>query len=313
MPRRLLPLIPAGLLVQQVLPEPDRVVVVTTPKAPDAECPLCGCTSGRVHSHCTRTLADLPWQGRRAVVQVQARRFRCAVAGCPRQVFTERLPEVAKPWARRTERLGAIQRQIGLAVGGMPGARLAARLAMPVSGDTLLRLVDRAPAPPARTPRVLGVDDWAWRCGQSYGTVLVDLEERRIVDLLRNCSDALQLVLDRNRGRLREAARVVVERARPETPPSPPSRPPNKLERHRRHRQADRDARFAEVARLAQAGMGTRAITRATGLARNTVRRWLADGRPPTWCKGERPGIVDPFVPHLHRRLAEGCRNAMEL
>jgi transposase len=360
LPRRLLPLIPAGLLVQQVLPEPNRIVVVTAPKPSNAACPLCGGPSGRVHSRYVRNLADLPWQGRRVVVRVQARRFRCAGPACRRRIFAERLPEVTQPWARRTDRLSSIQRQIGLALGGLPGVRLALRLAMPVSSSTLLRLVGRTPTPTARTPRVLGVDDWAWRRGQSYGTVLVDLERRRVVDLLpdrdaatlaawlrahpgvevvarasayadgirsgapdavqvadrwhllRNCSDALQLVLDRNRGQLRDAARAVIARASAEAPPPEP-KPASKLERHRQARQADRDARFAEVARLAQAGMGTRAITRATGLARNTVRRWLADGQPPTWRKGERPSIVDPFVPYLHRRLADGCRNATRL
>lgn len=159
MSRRVLPLIPAGLLVQQVLPEPDGIIVVTAPKASKAACPLCGCLSVRVHSRYRRTVADLPWQGRCVAVEIQARRFRCATADCPRRVFTERLPEVAQPWARRTVRLGDVQRQVGLALGGRPGARLALRLGMPASGDTLLRPVWRAPGLPAGTPRVLGVDD----------------------------------------------------------------------------------------------------------------------------------------------------------
>lgn len=75
------------------------------------------------------------------------------------------MPEAGRPWAHRTARLGDVQHHIGLARGGRPGARLAERLAMPTSGDPLLRLVEHTPASAARTPRLLGVGDWAWRPG----------------------------------------------------------------------------------------------------------------------------------------------------
>ena len=116
--RHLLPLIPAALEVVQVLPAPDRITILTAPKPSSSACPLCSAVSSRVHSHYTCTLADLPWQGRAVTVQVRARRFRCGRAGCSRQVFAERLPEVAPSWARRTTRLGGIQRHIGFALGG---------------------------------------------------------------------------------------------------------------------------------------------------------------------------------------------------
>jgi transposase len=182
--RRVLLLIPAGLSVVQVLPAPDRVIIATVPKPSKGACPLCGSLSGRVHSHYTRTLVDLPWQGRAVAIQVRARRFRCATAGCPRRVFTERLPEVAHPRARRTARLGSIQHHIGFALGGEPGSRLAARLSMPVSGDTLLRLVRATEPEPRPSPRVVGIDEWAWRRGLTYGTILCDLERGRVIDLL---------------------------------------------------------------------------------------------------------------------------------
>ena len=184
MPRRILPLIPADLSVVQVLPTPDPVTIVTAPKLAQSACPLCGGLSGQIHSHYTRTLADLPWQGRAVAVQVRARRFRCANVGCPRRVFTERLPAVAPPRARRTARLGSIQRHIGLALGGEAGSCLAARLSMPVSGDTLLRLVRAAELEAHPSPRVVGIDEWAWRRGQRYGTIICDLERGRVIDLL---------------------------------------------------------------------------------------------------------------------------------
>lgn len=184
MSRRILPLIPADLSVVQVLPALDRVTIITVPKPSHSACPLCGNVSERVHSHYNRILADLPWQGRAVSIQVRARRFRCKRVDCPRRIFTERLPAVAPPWARRTARLGSIQRHIGFAMGGEPGSRLAARLSMPLSGDTLLRLICRAELEPHPPPRVAGIDDWAWRRGQRYGTIICDLERRRVIDIL---------------------------------------------------------------------------------------------------------------------------------
>ena len=107
----------------------------------------------------------LPSQGRPIAIHVRARRFRCFTVDCPRRVFAERLPLVAAPRARRSQRLGDIQRHIGMAVGGEPGSRLAHRLAMPVSGDTLLRLIRSARWEAPEAPRVIGVDEWAWKRG----------------------------------------------------------------------------------------------------------------------------------------------------
>ena len=147
MPPRLLSFLPAGLIPDKVDTASVPVVIHTHSGAASANCPLCGEPSTRLHSRYRRRLADFPWQGRPVVVEVRARRFRCATPDCARRVFSERLPAIAGVKARRTVRLGDIQRHLGLALGGEPGSRLAVRLAMPVSGDTLLRLI-RSGEPP---------------------------------------------------------------------------------------------------------------------------------------------------------------------
>jgi transposase len=117
---------------------------------------------------------------------VQARRFRCLNPTCSRQIFAEPLADAARPFAQRTARLDQLQSHLGLALGGEAGMRLAERLAMPISADTLLRLVSKAAHHAERppVPRVLAVDDWSWRRGRRYGTILVDLERNAVVDLL---------------------------------------------------------------------------------------------------------------------------------
>lgn len=155
-----------------------------------ARCPLCQRRSRRVNSIYQRTVADLPWSGRPVTLQVRVRRFICQQASCPRRIFAERFPALVAVYARRTYHLCEGQRRVGLALGGEAGARLAAPLGMPTSPTTLLRLERTAPLPPIQPPRIIGIDDWAWRRGHRYGTILVDLERHCPIDLLPHRSAA---------------------------------------------------------------------------------------------------------------------------
>ena len=98
------------------------------------------------------------------MLQLQVGRWRCGNRRCPRKIFTDRVPELAVPWAQRTKRLHEVVRLIGHGMGGRPGERLLSRLGMAVSDDTIGRAIRRVNVDTgAVPPRVVGVDDWAWK------------------------------------------------------------------------------------------------------------------------------------------------------
>ena len=119
------------------------------------------------------------------MIELCVRRFFCCTAACGQRIFTERLPNTVKRYGRRTCRLSTALEQITVALGGSAGSRLAEQLGILASGSTLLReLRKKAQAAVPISPRVVGIDDWAWRKGQRYGTIVCDLERGKVIDLL---------------------------------------------------------------------------------------------------------------------------------
>jgi transposase len=192
------------LPVNQLLPKSSLVTLdkiewtasgwVLEAHGPDrAPCPTCQKVSHSRHSRYRRTLKDLPAHGARVTVKLQVNRWRCRNCCCAARFFTVPTAGVVEAYARETNRARDLTLLIGHAVGGLPGERLMSRLSVPTSDDTILRRLKQLPREPVSSEvQVVGVDEWAWSKGQNFGTLLVDLQRRRVVDVLAERSaDAL--------------------------------------------------------------------------------------------------------------------------
>ncbi|AYO86427.1 ISL3-like element ISMex10 family transposase [Methylobacterium brachiatum] len=203
---QLIPL-PGCRLVRVARDGPTALTLVAEAKPDHARCPTCRAISTSVHSRYRRRPADLPASGKAVRLQLEVRRFYCCDPACPRRTFAERFPKLLARHAQRTRRLAGAQARTGLALGGQPAARLLAHLAMPSSATTLLRTIRGVPLPKAPRPCVVGVDDWALRKGRTYGTIVVDLERHRPLDLLPDRSAETWVAWLRRQPQIRLVAR----------------------------------------------------------------------------------------------------------
>jgi transposase len=347
-------IIPAGLVLDGYEIRDAELVIQARSAACDDGCPDCGVVATSVHSRYLRTLHDLPAHGRRVIIQVTVRRFRCREAACARRTFAERLAgTVEAKYARRTKRTDLLVHQIALALGGRPGERLTARLSMRWSRDTLLRIIRRRlpVKKDADALQVVGIDDWAWRRGQSYGTVICDLERHRIVALLpdrdagsvqrwlaacpgvrivardrggtyaraasRGAPDAIQVadrwhLMANASAAFLEAVRRSMRWIR-ETLGAGTVDPAllTCAERRQLEGAKRREEANAAILALAQDGVSVKEIVRRTGYSRGTVRRVVCGGRSDVF--RPRRSSLAPFQETLEREWINGCRNGAEL
>ncbi len=137
--------LPEGMLIDQIHITENGLVIEVVTTHPTSCCPLCSQVSSSIQSHYRRVLRDAPCAGRRVQLLLTARKFYCRNALCERKVFTERLPTCVEPWARMTIRQCQQLSSIGLATCGKGGTRLAARLGVQTTRQTILRRIMALP------------------------------------------------------------------------------------------------------------------------------------------------------------------------
>ena len=328
------------------------VIVVAHSLSNSARCPCCGRESTQVHGHYRRRPFDLPWGGYTVRLSLTVRRFRCANPDCSRQTFAESFGSFLPRLARRTARASALLLQLAGSAGGEAGARLATSCALPVSADTLLRLLRRQAQPAPTRVLAIGVDELALSKGKSYATIIVNLHTHRPIDMLPGREAAAfadwlkarpQLqVISRDRSGAYAAAATsaapqavqVADRfhllANASAAMAELLRLPAVVTED--HPQAavpavaapesdslSEQRRWQEVHELHRQGVGIRASARMLAISRITVRRLLAREEPPrNRTVNPRPGglkapMLQPYLSYLQGRRREGCTNACQL
>ncbi|MFZ3516776.1 ISL3 family transposase, partial [Vibrio harveyi] len=329
-----------------------------------ARCPDCLKRSNSIHSHRERRLQHLPCVGQTLYLIFTIRHWYCHNRFCKRRTFAESLSPFAEPRQQSSIALQNLQRQFGLIAGGNAGKRAESSVGIKTSADTLLRRVVQAPETlQPKTPHV-GIDEWAWQRGHTYGTLIVDLnthrplvllpgrekralttwfkkypeiqvvsrdrggiyavaaregapQARQVADrwhLLKNIGDALERMMHRHIPLIREVTNELAPKVTTQAMLHEASSTPSNAIRLKQQKREKRYQRWTQVNDLYKKGHGIREISRATGLSRVTVRRWIQSKTfPEISSKPPRPKLIDSWSDWLEKQLQSGYCNASQL
>jgi len=175
---------PVGLKLTACSRQEGMLCVSVLSVQPTSPCPLCGTPTSHIHSRYQRKLADLPSAGQPVRFLLSVRKFFCDVPSCPRKIFVERLASFVAPRARVTARLFQLVQIIGLATDGRPGVRITDRMGIQTSRLTILRRIMALPAESVEPVIQLGIDDFSFKRGRRFGTILVNLQMHQVIDVL---------------------------------------------------------------------------------------------------------------------------------
>ncbi len=311
----------AGVAVEAAEIAGGRVRIWARASADGAACPRCGQFSERVHSGYERRLADAPAGGQPVTIRLAVRRFFCGNPDCAAVTFAEQAGGLTSRRARRTPPLARTLTAIALALAGRAGARLAAGLDLTAGRSSMLRLVMVLPDPQTGIVKVLGADDFAFRRGRDYGTILVNAETGEPVDLLRDReADTFAEWLKEHPGAeviCRDRAGAYADAAGQAAPDLQQAAAAAAARRAAESALAVRTCqRYEQVQALRAQGKGIKPIMRETGLAKETVRRFYraaAAGELLAKVRDGRPSLLDDYKPYLHQRWNEGCTNVRQL
>lgn len=355
--------LPEGMVVDQITRTKNGLLIEIVATSATSCCPSCSEPSSSIHCHYRRTLRDAPCAGHHVQLGLTVRKFSCRNPYCERKVFAERFPDFVEPWARMTIRHCQQITSIGLATCGKGGTRLARRLGIHTTRQTILRRIMDLPDSSPGVILFLGIDDFSFRRGCRFGTILVNLESRRVVDLLadreaetsaawmrqqlelmvvsrdrggayasaaaqgapqatqcadrfhllKNLGEALEDLLARHLSASRKRQiEVALEEQAPAWRETRQAGDSRKAEEGPSAYQQDRLARYQQMIQLHEQGMTQGAIAQQIGISLNTVRRWLVSGCPET-ARGPYVSRLDPYLPYIFQRWAQGCHNIAQI